>query len=166
MRVHTGEKQFPCILCTLSFSEIQSLKVHMKNFHQADFPYICLMCSHSFKTKLEMDLHLRDEHPNCVKKERATTQFTDVGGIRRLLAVLLFRISHHELRVRLGFGERLIDDVLVDALKMGGQKPTAGATLEENISRLFDWTMPKEVLREYRANNISVPDIMEMLISY
>ncbi|XP_076398008.1 uncharacterized protein LOC100881985 [Megachile rotundata] len=92
-----------------------------------------------------------------------------VERMRLLLAVLLKRISKQERLDELGFGKRLIDEVLHDSLVSAGKDPVASDGLSEleiltrNLEIFLKWTVPKEHWEHFRRLNKSPEDILETL---
>jgi len=92
-----------------------------------------------------------------------------VEKMRLLLAVLLKRISKQERLDELGFGKRLIDDVLQDSLVSAGKEPVTGSGLSElealtrNLEIFLEWTVPKEHWENFRKMKKSPEDILETL---
>lgn len=92
-----------------------------------------------------------------------------VERMRLLLAVLLKRISKQERLDELGFGKRLIDEVLQDSLISAGKDPASGEglseleTLTRNLEIFLEWTVPKEHWENFRRMKKSPEDILETL---
>ncbi|CAK9806678.1 Zinc finger protein 846 [Anthophora plagiata] len=92
-----------------------------------------------------------------------------VERMRLLLAVLLKRISKQERLDELGFGKRLIDEVLHDSLISAGKDPVAShglselETLTRNLEIFLKWTVPKEHWENFRRLNKTPEDILETL---
>lgn len=92
-----------------------------------------------------------------------------VERMRLLLAVLLKRISKQERLDELGFGKRLIDEVLRDSLLSAGRNPvsrdglTELETLTKNLEIFLKWTVPKEHWENFCKLNKSPEDILETL---
>ena len=86
-----------------------------------------------------------------------------------LLAVLLKRISKQERLDELGFGKRLIDEVLYDSLLSAGKDPVVSnglselETLTKNLEIFLKWTVPKEHWEHFRKLNKTPEDILETL---
>ena len=92
-----------------------------------------------------------------------------VERMRLLLAVLLKRISKQERLDELGFGKRLIDEVLYDSLISAGKDPVTSnglnelETLTKNLEIFLKWTVPKEHWEHFRKLNKTPEDILETL---
>ncbi|XP_076661258.1 uncharacterized protein LOC143365199 [Halictus rubicundus] len=92
-----------------------------------------------------------------------------VERMRLLLAVLLKRISKQERLDELGFGKRLIDEVLRDSLLSAGKNPvprdglTELESLTKNLEIFLKWTVPKEHWENFCKLNKSPEDILETL---
>lgn len=92
-----------------------------------------------------------------------------VEKMRLLLAVLLQRISKQEKLDELGFGKRLIDDVLQDSLVSAGKEPVTSnglsefETLTRNLEIFLEWTMPKEHWENFRRMKKTAEEILEAL---
>nr|XP_034184351.1 zinc finger protein 470-like [Osmia lignaria] len=108
---------------------------------------------------------LVDKHSSPPSKYRLMT----VERMRLLLAVLLKRISKQERLDELGFGKRLIDQVLHDSLISAGKDPVAShglselETLTKNLEIFLKWTVPKEHWEHFRRLNKTPEDILETL---
>ena len=89
--------------------------------------------------------------------------------MRTLLALLLKKISTPGRLKKLGFGTRLIDDVLKESIKASGRTPIDDETmnqstqLKKNIRILLDWTIPADYLAAFKAENRSIDEILEEL---
>ena len=101
-----------------------------------------------------------------------SNQAMPMEKMRTLLALLLKKISTPGRLKKLGFGTRLIDDVLRESIQASGREPfkeTAGMTvqaiLKENIQILLDWTIPEEYMAYFKAEKKSVDEILEELAS-
>ena len=89
--------------------------------------------------------------------------------MRTLLALLLKKISTPGRLKKLGFGTRLIDQVLKESIEASGRKPceetnhNEGNLLKKNIEILLEWTIPKDYMDTFRLANKSVEEILEEL---
>ena len=89
--------------------------------------------------------------------------------MRTLLALLLKKISTPGRLKKLGFGTRLIDDVLKESITASGRTPCADeklsdqAKLKKNIRILLDWTIPEDYMAYFKAENKSIDEILEEL---
>jgi hypothetical protein len=89
--------------------------------------------------------------------------------MRTLLALLLKKISTPGRLKKLGFGTRLIDQVLKESIEASGRKPceeenlAEGVLLKKNIEILLDWTIPQDYMSYFRAEKKSVEEILEEL---
>lgn len=89
--------------------------------------------------------------------------------MRLLLAVLLKRISKPERLDELGFGKRLIDEILQDSLISAGKQPAKRGELNEferlrkNIETFLEWTVPKEHWDTFKKLKKTPEEILETL---
>ena len=89
--------------------------------------------------------------------------------MRTLLALLLKKISTPGRLKKLGFGTRLIDQVLKESIEASGRKPcedtslSEGCLLKKNIEILLEWTIPADYMNTFREANKSVEEILEEL---
>lgn len=191
-RRHTGERPFKCADCNAGFTQLPHWKKHMKCVHGKQNPYGCKYCGSSFKMRCEYDRHrsicelrMKAEEDNSDVSEKSAGSFQheiierysnlrykmSIEKMRLLLAALLKRISKQERLDELGFGKRLIDDVLQDSLTSAGKEPVTKDGLSElealsrNVEIFLEWTVPKEHWRKFREMNKSTVDILEALTS-
>lgn len=190
IRKHTGEKPFKCSVCKVTetaFSQLPHLKTHMRAIHGMDKAYNCEYCSEYFKTKHELQEHkikcskapkypekhmmheFGDFHPNAEPK--CSTKESTLSRMRLLIAVLLKKISSQDKLKQLGFDKRLIDNVLLDALKMAGQTGCTDTSLHEverlraNIKIFLDWSIPDTYMKKFRSEQRSTEELLEDLTS-
>merc|ERR1712012_905138 len=70
---------------------------------------------------------------------------------------------------KLGFGTRLIDEVLRESISASGRQPcddnslSEGALLRKNIEILLEWTIPGDYMDTFRKANKTVEEILEEL---
>lgn len=89
--------------------------------------------------------------------------------MRTLLALLLKKISTPGRLKKLGFGTRLIDDVLKESIAASGRTPcedrqlSAQSRMKKNIRILLDWTIPEDYMAHFKAENKSIDEILEEL---
>ena len=89
--------------------------------------------------------------------------------MRTLLALLLKKISTPGRLKKLGFGTRLIDDVLKESITASGRTPCNDenlndqSLLKKNIRILLDWTIPEDYMAYFKAENKTIDEILEEL---
>lgn len=104
------------------------------------------------------------------KKEDDPQGNMPIEKMRTLVALLLKKISTPGRLKKLGFGTKLIDDVLKESIEASGRKPVASnsgssdqSVLLANIQILLDWTIPEDYMAYFRSENKSVGEILEEL---
>jgi len=58
MRIHTGQKPFPCTTCSRAFSRSDHLTTHIRT-HTGEKPFMCEFCSRRFSRSDEKTRHMR-----------------------------------------------------------------------------------------------------------
>ena len=146
--------------------------------HKTDKPYLCLGCKNFYKTKSELEKHQETcTSAHAVKKSKSESGETKprvgmaLDRMRLLLAVLLKKISLPTKLEALGFGRRLIDEVLCESIEGSGRKPCREQDLDEqerlkrNVAILFEWTVPKTHMARFRKEHRTTEELLEELAS-
>ncbi|XP_015118651.1 zinc finger protein 37 homolog [Diachasma alloeum] len=184
-RRHTGERPFKCTECNVGFTQLPHWKKHMKCIHKRTKPYSCNNCNNFFKKKNDLESHEKLYHGGDIINDDGTADKIDgenhkntdyskyknmtLERMRLLLAVLLKRISKPERLDELGFGKRLIDEILQDSLISAGKDPIKLGQLNEfqalqkNLETFLKWTVPKEHWETFKKMNKSPEEILETL---
>lgn len=154
----------------------------MRAIHGMDKAYNCEYCSDYFKTKHELQEH----KIKCAKapkyaadvnefgmymEPKCSTKESTLSRMRLLIAVLLKKISSADKLKQLGFDKRLIDNVLMDALKVAGQQVCTDTNLHEverlreNIKTFLDWSIPEAFMKKLKHTQRSTEELLEDLTS-
>ena len=125
--------------------------------HNTDKPYYCEKCEGFFKVKTDYEEHAFKDHPEDLPEDLKTEPVAKTGlelnsihdiqivevvaseewgtmplqKMRTLLALLLKKISTPGRLKKLGFGTRLIDQVLKESIEASGRTPCEETTLSE-----------------------------------
>ena len=194
--VHNTDRPYYCDKCGEYFKIKSEYAEHAEKQHPDDIPKDLegvALPPNSENSSNEIssigDIHIRtvstDESPQkdakktnkrakkgaTVDPEEAPQQSTmPMEKLRTLLALLLKKISTPGRLKKLGFGTRLIDDVLKESIEASGRKPTVikegdseSTILMANIQILLDWTIPEDYMAYFRTENKSVDEILEEL---
>lgn len=165
----------------------------MRAIHGMDKVYHCDYCSEYFKTKHELQEHkircskaprAAEQQPTdgnangeqlaghqSMLEPKCSTKETTLSRMRLLIAVLLKKISSQDRLKQLGFDKRLIDNVLMDALKMAGQDVCTDANLHEverlraNVNIFLDWSIPDAYMKKLKNEQRSTEELLEDLTS-
>ncbi|XP_051168478.1 zinc finger protein 436-like [Leptopilina boulardi] len=105
-----------------------------------------------------------------VFSDRIKYRVMPIEKMRLLLAVLLKRISKQEKLDELGFGKRLIDEVLHDSLISAGKVPVKRNNstsefdcLKKNVEIFLEWTVPKSHWAKFKKMKKTPEEILETL---
>lgn len=146
-----------------------------------DKSYLCTVCQTFYKTKSELQQHTTtcatppviDE--NGMVMFKSAKQIVDAEMALRLtemrlsVAILLQKISTPTRLQQLGFEKRLIDNVLIGALKMADQPICEDLSLSEterlrtNVRQFLEWTVPKKLMNKFHQQKKSVEELLSEL---
>lgn len=82
MRIHTGQKPFPCPMCSRAFSRSDHLTTHIRT-HTGEKPFSCDVCSRKFSRSDEKARHMKVHAKQKAKKdeELMSRSFGSAGEI-------------------------------------------------------------------------------------
>lgn len=178
-RRHTGERPFKCVECNAGFTQLPHWKKHMRCIHGRNEPYGCKYCKNFFRIKSDLEVHEKScleasskDESNAESNALKNSKFSgmSIEKMRLLLAVLLKRISKPERLEELGFGKRLIDEILEDSLVAAGKDPIKSddpteehETLRSNLEMFLEWTVPQEHWKTFMKKKKTPEQILETL---
>ncbi|XP_055371904.1 zinc finger protein 879-like [Condylostylus longicornis] len=190
-----------CKTMGIAFSQLAHLKTHMRTIHQTTKPYVCEGCIGFFKIKCELEKHQKKcKKYQEIKQRNENLKVTDetsssssplsfdaqgiantntcgnieqqkLSKLRLLIAILLKKISSEERLKQLGFEKRLIDNVVISALKLASKKYHDEPNLDEltrlrmNIEEFLKWTVPPAIMSIIRKDKNSVEELLENIVS-
>ena len=178
--VHNTDKPYYCETCKEFFKIKTEYQEHVEKTHPDDIPedlQTTPMLNPVVKEQPVEPVKTATKSPekktskeNEVKTEDSDLETTmPVEKMRTLLALLLKKISTPGRLKKLGFGTRLIDDVLKESITASGRTPIEDENLSEqsllkkNIRILLDWTIPEDYMSYFKAENKSIDEILEEL---
>lgn len=89
-------------------------------------------------------------------------------GFEKVKKYVAFRMSFKILNLFLS--QRLIDNILIDSLKIAGRNYhtaenfTEGERLKLNVEEFLSWTIPEETMTTFRNERKSTEEILESLV--
>lgn len=161
----------------------------MRAIHGMDKAYNCEFCSEYFKIKHELQEHKikcsKSTEPTESDAAQQNEQFDiqqaaksklnastlSLSKMRLLVAVLLKKISSPIRLKELGFDKRLIDNVLIGALRIADQSVCEDASLTEaerlrtNVREFLEWSVPDAYMRKFKREQRSTEELLEELTS-
>nr|CAD7441613.1 unnamed protein product [Timema bartmani]CAD7454330.1 unnamed protein product [Timema tahoe] len=174
--IHKTSKPYLCVNCRKFFKTKNDLENHQSESITCSVPELG---SQDDKVKSDPDTNPKEstkqaESPVKRKTRKIEIKVVPVMAVekmRLLLAILLKKISTPARLNKLGFGRKLIDDVLCDSIRSSGREPVnsekldEGEKLKQNIEILLDWTVPKHFMEKFRRERRSTEELLEELTS-
>ena len=172
--VHNTDKPYYCEKCESFFKIKNEYQEHAEKNHPDDIPEDLVGLANASGGEgsikdiqcVEVPANMPIEHEAAAPN----AQQMPMEKMRTLLALLLKKISTPGRLKKLGFGTRLIDDVLKESIEASGRVPVDEATgmseyhvLTGNIGILLDWTIPEEYMAYFRQEKKGVDEILEEL---
>ena len=173
--VHNTDKPYYCEKCESFFKIKNEYQEHAEKMHPDDIPEDLVGLANAGGGEgsikdircVEVPASMPVEHE--ANANSSAVQQMPMEKMRTLLALLLKKISTPGRLKKLGFGTRLIDDVLKESIEASGRVPVVEEGLSEqqvltrNISILLDWTIPEEYMAYFRQEKKGVDEILEEL---
>ena len=171
--VHNTDKPYYCEKCESFFKIKNEYQEHAEKNHPDDIPEDLVGLANASGGEgsikdiqcVEVPASMPVEHEAAA----SNIQQMPMEKMRTLLALLLKKISTPGRLKKLGFGTRLIDDVLKESIEASGRVPVDEDGMSEhhvltgNISILLDWTIPEEYMSYFRQEKKGVDEILEEL---
>lgn len=135
---------------------------------------MCEGCHNFFKIKIDLENHQHKckKYTTSVEEQDAQyNQLQTLSHIRFLMAILLKKISSEQKLQQLGFEKRLIDNVVIAALKVANRKAYDDIKLSclermrLNVEEFLNWIVPSKVMEKFREENQSIDNILEKIVS-
>ena len=171
--VHNTDKPYYCEKCESFFKIKNEYQEHAEKNHPDDIPEDLVGLANASGGEgsikdiqcVEVPASMPVEHEAAA----SNIQQMPMEKMRTLLALLLKKISTPGRLKKLGFGTRLIDEVLKESIEASGRVPVDEVGMSEyhvltgNISILLDWTIPEEYMAYFRQEKKGVDEILEEL---
>jgi KRAB domain-containing zinc finger protein len=174
--VHNTDRPYYCEICEAFYKIKTDYQEHVEKSHPGQIPEdlvgVNIVPNEGTVADLRaVELVDQDEEQAEGGSGGNQSQTTmPMEKMRTLLALLLKKISTPGRLKKLGFGSRLIDDVLKESITASGRKPVPESKemsereiLNANIQILLDWTIPEEYMSFFKAEKKSVEEILEEL---
>lgn len=135
---------------------------------------MCEGCHDFFKIKIDLETHQQKCKKYTTSSDEQDTQYNEMqtlSQIRFLMAILLKKISPEQRLQQLGFEKRLIDNVVIAALKVANRKAYDDLKLSclermlLNVEEFLNWIVPAEVMNKFKEENQSIENILEKIVS-
>lgn len=144
----------------------------MRAIHGKDKAYMCNCCNKYYKTKSDLKNHLI----GCVVpfKNPTTTEIEtqrELTRLRLLVAVLLTKISSKPRLKQFGFEKRLIDNVLLEALKNAGHLTFTDDSLSDidklkaNVKQFLQWSLPVNLMETIKGKENNLVELLNEITS-
>ncbi len=183
--VHNTDKPYYCERCKAFFKIKNEYQEHVEKEHPHDIPDdlkgVAMPPQSENGLNNVRDIRIievvsEEDAVMAVESQpgnhhQAASTAMPMEKMRTLLALLLKKISTPGRLKKLGFGTRLIDDVLKESIAASGRKPAdpeglgEQEVLQKNIQILLDWTIPEDYMDYFKQEKKSVDEILEELAS-
>lgn len=169
--VHDTDKPYYCERCEIFFKIKIEYQDHVETKHPDEIPEDLVgiaMPPESDQGSIK-DIQFIQIPVQTVELSDDGRQLMPMEKMRTLLALLLKKISTPGRLKKLGFGTRLIDEVLKESITASGRSPCneegldIREILQNNIQILLDWTIPEEYMNYFRSESKRTEEILEEL---
>ena len=171
--VHNTDRPYYCEICETFFKIKNDYQDHVEKSHPGKLPEdligVNIVPGQNNEAVVKVVEQIERE-PQPEGSTGPTSQTMPMEKLRTLLALLLNKISTPGRLKKLGFGTRLIDDVLKESISASGRTPvqdvgdmTERDILKANIQILLDWTIPDEYMSFFKTEKKTVEEILEEL---
>lgn len=135
---------------------------------------MCEGCHDFFKVKIDLEAHQQKCKKYTTSVDEQDTQYNEtqtLSHIRFLMAILLKKISSDQKLQQLGFEKRLIDNVVIAALKVANRNAYDDLKLSYlermrlNVEEFLNWIVPAKVMEKFREENQTIDNILEKIVS-
>ena len=171
--VHNTDKPYYCERCEVFFKIKTEYQAHVEEKHPEEIPADLVGIANPPETeesaKSVREIQFVQIPVQMIETSEDGRQLMPMEKMRTLLALLLKKISTPGRLKKLGFGTRLIDDVLKESIAASGRSTCDEEGLEQreiltkNIQILLDWTIPEEYMNFFKAEKKTTDEILEEL---